>query len=438
MVAPDGAVEPYTVLQSHGWCVYRHGFALPMETGTGYWLDDTWYPVATDLTRDLRIGYVSCNGQEHGDRERGADERNALWHRLAQQHQERPFQLLLHGGDQIYADEMLDTHPALRAWRDGAAAPDLGSADVDGVRERLTAYLLQRYIELYAQSAPAWILARVPSLCMWDDHDICDGWGSLPPASLDAPIGRTIFEVARTLFRVFQLGVGPDEQSPLCGDATGASLTWAVDLPGLSIVAPDLRSERRPDRVMGPAGDRAFAQALGQSRGARLLVLSSVPALGPRLSWVEGLMRLTPQMEQYEDDLRDQWQSRAHRSEWRTFLERLLAHHERGDASVTLLSGEIHLATRATMDAHSGPLHQLVSSGITHPPPPSAYASALSALAHMGESPLPEHAIRMHPLPSQRRIYTPQRNFLVLERRGDAWSAWWDLEEDGPTPALAL
>lgn len=105
---------------------------------------------------------------------------------------------------------------------------------------------------------------------------------------------------------------------------------------------------------------------------------------------------------------------------------------------MTLLSGEIHLATRGTMDAPSALVHQLVSSGITHPPPPAAYAVALSALAHLGESPLLDHPIRLHPLPGQAHVYAPQRNFLVIERGGDDWSAWWELENDGPTPALAL
>lgn len=115
VVAADGAVESVPLLQRDGWCVDRYAFDLPMGVETGYWVDDRWYPVATDLTGNLRIGYVSCNGQEQGDRERSEGERNALWHRLARQHEQRPFQLLLHGGDQIYADEMLDMHPSLRA-----------------------------------------------------------------------------------------------------------------------------------------------------------------------------------------------------------------------------------------------------------------------------------------------------------------------------------
>ncbi|WP_200339163.1 hypothetical protein [Rhodovibrio sodomensis] len=56
----------------------------------------------------------------------------------------------------------------------------------------------------------------------------------------------------------------------------------------------------------------------------------------------------------------------------------------------------------------------------------------------LGESPVPDQPIRLHPLPGQPLIYTPQRNYLVLERRAGAWRAWWELEGDGATAALPV
>lgn len=427
-----------TLLRRDGVSVLAYRFSLPATADASYRLDGMSFAVATDVQDDLRIAYVSCNGQETGDRERTPAERNALWQRLVSEHGSRAFNLLLQGGDQLYADELLQAHPLVRAWADGTEPHDLSDACIEEVRETLRSYLLQRYLELWNQPEPAHFMARVPSLCMWDDHDICDGWGSLPPERLDSPIGRCVFQTAREFFLVFQLGARPDNPPPICGDLTGATLTWAVQLPGAALIAPDLRSERRPDRVLGPAGRRVFSDNLDACTAGRTFVLSSVPALGPRLSWVEAAMRLTPRMEKYEDDLRDQWQSRAHRSEWRAFLRRLLARHEREGYPVTVLSGEIHLATRATMAARRQPLHQLVASGIAHPPPPAAYARALGGLARLGESPVPGHPIRLHPLPGQRYVYTAQRNYLVLERSDGQWSAWWELEQDGPTPALRL
>src|SRR3546814_1334032 len=79
---------------------------------------------------------------------------------------------------------------------------------------------------------------------------------------------------------------------------------------------------------MGDSGWQMLRDALAEARSGRVLLLSSVPALGPRLSWVEAVMSVTPRMEKYEDDLRDQWQSHAHREEWRRFLRLLIRSEE--------------------------------------------------------------------------------------------------------------
>jgi len=430
-------VTPRLLQQRLGYDVLRYDFTLAPGAGSGYRFRGAWYPVATDLGGDLRIAYVACNGQEHADRERLTGERNLLWQRLGGLVEDRGVHLLLHGGDQLYADEMLEIDPDLLAWATGRPA-GIRSEPAPDLEARLGDYLFRRYLEAYAQPAVARVMARVPSLAIWDDHDICDGWGSRPAVQLDAPLGRLVFRVAREQYLLFQMAASADAPAPICPDFSGASLSWHVDLPALRIVAPDLRSERRPDRVMTERGWRIFREQLSAAAAERVLVLSSVPALGPRLSLVEAILHLVPHAQKYEDDLRDQWQSRAHRDEWRAFLAALLDAHEQPGRRVTVLSGEIHLATRGTVSSATGDLHQLVASGITHPPPPRAYARALGALARFGESPLADRRIALTALPGQRTIYTAQRNYLLLERCAGAWSARWELEEDGPTPALNL
>ena len=433
----DTAAEPEVLHQRDGLVVLRYRFSLPAATGGSYAVAGKRFEVAGISAGDLRMAYVSCNGQEEGDRERPLAVRNALWQRLTRQHAAEPLNLLLHGGDQLYADEMLDVHPVVRAWSDGEVT-GAQTADLEAVGEQLRSYLLKSYVGLFSQSAPAQLLARVPSLCMWDDHDICDGWGSLPAKRLDSAVGQAVFRAAREFFLLFQLGSPADDPPPICLDETGATLSWAAKLPGVLLLAPDLRSQRRPEQVLDECGWRTLRQGLSAAGDDRVFFISSVPVLGPRLSWLEAAMHCVPRAQKYEDDLRDQWQSRWHREEWRRLLRELLSVHEREQSQVTVLSGEIHLATRGTMVASGPPLHQLVASGITHPPPPSWYARALGALAWLGESPIESHPIRLHPLPGQRGIYTAQRNYLMLQRRDGRWSAWWELEHDGPTPALPL
>lgn len=434
---PEGAgpVPAIRLDRRFGRTVWRYDFALPVGANAGYRLDGREYRVATDLTGAARIAYVSCNGQESGDHRRPLDERNTMWRRLAAENRRAPFGLLLQGGDQLYADEVVNQHPGLRAWARCRTAHKQLHAFTPEMREAAERFYVGRYLTLYGQPGIAELGARVPSLMMWDDHDILDGWGSHPMATLESPVGVGLFEVARRAFALFQLALAPGEM-----EAAGHSLGYAASFPGFTVVAPDLRSERRPTRVMGEAGWANFERALGAGeRSDRLIVMSSVPALGPRLSWVERLTVVFPGIRKYKDDLRDQWQSRSHRTEWIRFLETL--EHQAVDRGrrVTVVSGEIHLATRGEMPFRDGSiLHQLVASGIAHPAPPAGYAIGLGLLATLGEDPLPGQPIGLRPLPGRGWIYAAERNYLVLKRDAGGWTAAWELERGGRTPALAI
>ena len=358
-----------------------------------------------------------------------------MWARLGALHRGAPRHLLLQGGDQIYADEVTRAHPLSAKWPDEVPG-DLDVEQREALAAALRAGFIARYISTFSQPEYVWLAQRVPTLAMWDDHDICDGWGSLPEEILRSDVGRILFAAAREAFLVFQMGEAPDSVPSHVHDPTGESLTWSADLPGVRIVAPDLRSERSKDRVMGATGWRMLDAALADPP-QRVILVSSVPALGPRLSLVEQVMQWTPWAEQYEDDLRDQWQSRTHRDEWRRFLRSLVRLHEWG-TDVTVVSGEIHLATRGTMTTGRGPIHQLVASGISHPAPGRGYARGLGALAKLGESPLLGHRIALSALPGQKSVYIAERNYLLLSRQTGHWSATWELEDGGTTAPLLI
>ncbi len=437
LTTENATASPERLAGICGSIAWRYRFELPTRADAWYELEGERYAVNAACEGDLSIAYVSCDGMEEGDLDRPPEQRNCMWRRLADRHAAAPLNLLLHGGDQIYADEAVNAHPASKGWPDDIER-GLSDACTAELREALRAAFFKRYLFEFSQTEIAWLAARVPSLAMWDDHDICNGWGSLDEAALDSAVGRTLFTAAREFFLLFQQCTPPGELPEACLDQTGDSLTWAVTLPGLHVVAPDLRSERRPRRVIGARGWEALQAALSPIKDGKVLLLSSVPALGPRLSILERLMMVTPGAQAYESDLKDQWQSRRHRQEWRRFLRELVGVHERPGVTVTVLSGEIHLATRATMQTSNGELHQLIASGITNTPPPKLYARTLGALAQLGEAPLKSNPIAMHPLPGRPHVYTTDRNFLVLDRTDGRWSAVWELEGAGATPALEI
>ena len=418
--------------------VWRARFHLPADRPSSYQWSGESYDVAGDLRGDMRIAYVSCNGEEIGDLEREGSERNAMWARLREDHRSAPFSLLLHGGDQVYADQVTEGHPLSEDWPEHIPK-DPSRADLADLRHHLRERFLERYTGLYRAPEFAWIAARVPSLMQWDDHDICDGWGSLPRSKTYSPVGQTLFEVARESFLTFQHAAADGDLPRRFHDPSGLHLGWSVRTAGLRILAPDMRSERTRRAIMGEGGWAMMrAEAAAPVQGHTFL-MSSVPLLGPRLSLLEALMVAVPKMQKYEDDLRDQWQSRAHRAEWCDML-RLVRDMALADGhDVAVLSGEIHLATRATMKLRTDRwLHQLVASGIAHRAPPKAWARFLGALAQLGESPLRGNPIRIRRIPGQASRYIAERNYLLLERHSDSWRARWVLEQSGTTPPLTL
>ena len=49
------------------------------------------------------------------------------------------------------------------------------------------------------------MLATIPSIMMWDDHDIFDGWGSYPEDLQTCDVYPEIYKAAVRHFRLFQL-----------------------------------------------------------------------------------------------------------------------------------------------------------------------------------------------------------------------------------------
>ena len=439
LVPDDGnAVEGRALHRCFGFVFETFDFDLPAGRLGGYRFGDSHFRVAAPDKADLRVAYVSCNGQEEGDADRDPAERDVLWRRLRDEHRERPFGLLLQGGDQLYADDVLNCHPAVRRWWDADHRDCGGFEATDAIETAIRRFYFDRYRLILSLPAIRDLVAEVPSVMMWDDHDIVNGWGSYPATRLDSPIGRCLFAAAREFFLLFQLGARDGAMPDVMFERSGETLGCAVRYPGLSLVAPDLRSERRMDRVMAEAGWRGFETAVKATpAGDRLLVLSSVPALGPRIDLVERLADLVHLSNGWRDDLRDQWQSLAHGSEWRRFLTVCAEPQRAGRNEVGFLSGEIHLATRAELRlSEGGTIHQLIASGIAHPPPHRMSPLLLGLLARLDASPIEGGRIAMRPLPGMHRTYLAERNYLVLVRQADVWSAAWELEQSGRTSTI--
>jgi hypothetical protein len=301
--------------------------------------------------------------------------------------------------------------------------------------EAVADYYFDSYRRLWAQPQLAPILASIPSLMMWDDHDILDGWGSYAPEWQDCSVLQGIWSIAREHFSLFQLGSRPEDLPVGFAARAGDHFGWAYRLGETGIIAPDLRSERNRQRIMGTTGWRDFTDALESLAGCRhILLVSTVPLVNAHLTPLERLFALIPGHQSWQDDLIDQWVSLAHWEEWSRFLSALLSFSARTGARVTSLSGEIHLGALGAIEGRAARIHQLTSSGIVHPPPPLLVTRFLEWVSAEEIRVAPGINAKLLPIPNSRRLYLRSRNWLELEisSGGDLKAGWHAEDADGP------
>jgi hypothetical protein len=438
-------VLPQHLAQRCGRSLWRYDFSLPWRDAecTGEYRIGTrsWQICVPAARGTLRMAYTACNGSEQGDRWACGKERNERWLHLAYEHARNPFHLLLQGGDQLYADPIWKEVPALAEWKRlppwRRRRADFPPATADAVAD----FYFDRYWKLWDQPQLAPILSAIPSLMMWDDHDIFDGWGSWGAKWQACPTFQGIWAAARDHFALFQLGARPDDLPDAFSDRRGGQFGFSCRIGAVGIVAPDLRSERSRARVLGEAGRRALAAALESMADCRhVLLLSSMPLVNPHLGALERFFNLMPGHQTWQDDLVDQWPSLAHWEEWRDLLRELVDFSARTGVRITSISGEIHLGALGVIEGGGTSIHQLTSSGIAHPPPPEKFVRALEWISAGATDLAPDLAVRLMPLPGLGRRFLRARNWLEIElpAGGDGLLATWHGENPAPPIRLSI
>jgi hypothetical protein len=433
--------ERLATRQRHSF--WRYDFSLPLrERGSfvTYGIGEQgWQVHPPPAHGSRRLAYTACSGTDEEEDGPTAASRNALWRQLGVEHTRQPFHLLIQGGDQLYADTLWQAVPELGAWRNLPWKQGNAHPFTPSMAEEAGRYYFERYCWLWSQPEIAPILAAIPSLMMWDDHDIFDGWGSWPNDRQQCPVFQGLMSVAREHFALFQLAARPDRLPASFADPQGRQFGFSCRAGGIGIIAPDLRSERSRERIMSETSWQQFEAALaGLVDCTHLLVMSSVPLVNADLSAVERVFVALPGHSDLEDDLRDQWQSFAHREEWKRMLRCLVAFAARTGARVTSVSGEIHLGALGRVEGEGAVVHELTSSGIVHAPPPPLVTTIYEWVArrpiHLGA----DLKTRLLKIPGLGRRYLRARNWLALDLGEDgALDATWNTEE-GEAGRLSL
>jgi hypothetical protein len=464
------AFKRLSTLQS-GATVWRGALSVPMGASArrqSYSVDAQTYVFYVPAEGAMPcMAYTSCNGFSSPGLVKTVADQNALWKRLMNLHNGReringrsfgPYHLLLQGGDQVYTDALWqDPNCAdIVAWTHLPREQRRKAKWTGAMQTQVRAFFEKLYLMRWSMPEVAPILASLPSVMMWDDHDIFDGWGSYPLQDHDCPVYQGVFAIAKSCFALFQRHSAPGG-SPLCALPGQTSFSAGYRMGNLGVLALDMRSERSPERKSG--GNLQSAQVLSEASWAaayqwldaqkdmkHLVLMSSIPVVHPSFELLEKMLGVLPGQQELEDDLRDHWTSVAHRAERLRLIHRLFTYSKDQSCRVTLVSGDVHVAAvgvlesrRDAAEGNAQVINQVTSSGIVHTPPVAMARYFLEQACLQVETVDRGITAAMYEFPTTKRRLIGARNFMTLEP-DDAdnpsqrlWVNWWVENEVEPS-----
>ncbi|MGB3618533.1 MAG: alkaline phosphatase D family protein [Catalinimonas sp.] len=337
-------------------------------------------------------GVVSCNQPQHRD---GTD----LWQTLYDNFV-RPDGLdaLFHVGDQVYADGVYEWCYRKYCRSNGGSR---------ALAETCRAAYRDVYRRTWQHPGTRAVLANVPNLMIWDDHEVHDGWSYQPERRADDVPARFVRRQARRVYREYQRQLWDAQPLTDTGGFEHHHHTWGevgalfVDQRGgrtfhYDPEYPFLGKQQWEDldAALGPGGTYESVRAL--------VVVTTVP-----LAFIAA--ELQPLARRFADDLQDHWSGPEQRRDQTRLIRLLRAWKAQGAREVFVVGGDVHTGghSRIVLDGEEV-CRQLVSSPITHPPMSPLFYCLLQG-AFLGQRVLPFNKRFRHGL------FRRRRNFGVVQ-----------------------
>ncbi|CAI2031095.1 hypothetical protein SEUBUCD646_0G05090 [Saccharomyces eubayanus] len=452
---------------------YRYEIQLPMakyEQMVKYSIDGTTEPhyrfFIPSFTQNSNVISYSCNGFSLSvDTSKF---KGSLWYDVLRKHQYVHYHAILGGGDQIYSDNIKLHAPNFKAWLETKdPIKKYNTKTTEETRDQIRQFYLEHYLNWYGyghwygstptskttQKCFVKSLACIPAINVWDDHDIIDGYGSYNDAFMRTENFVTVGRMAYRYYMLFQHHVsaskedgddfaylqskqwilGNEEGSPYIGERSHSIFSWLG--PKMGMLGLDCRTERKLRQVFS---ERSYSliwerveSELKALKGGHLLVMLGIPIAYPRLVWLEwlftskllapvkylskkgiipsGLVNEFNGDVELLDDLNDHWCARHHKKERNYLVMKLQDIGAKYGVRITILSGDVHLASIGRFRAKTHRHHlimsekkekenaeiieeptkderlmfNIIASAIVNTPPPDAMATLLQKRCHL-------------------------------------------------------
>jgi phosphodiesterase/alkaline phosphatase D-like protein len=337
-----------------------------------------------------QFAFVSCNYPERmGHRD--------LWKDLATKitkpkNENERIRLIAHIGDQIYSDDGHECYSNCLSLVQEKGRHNITPTDFD--------YMCEQYRNMYrsvwSMKNQRLAMANAMNICIGDDHDYADDWGSLPEhwntKSNEYLVGCAARQVYWEYQRQLLENVPFDDQELLTREFFNKSEGYSLSIhPQVGMLMLDLRAGRSFIRskdapLLGNSQwnqiEKDFEEG-GKFFDKKVLIIATpVPFVFLGTSTCSVLTKISD----YLNDLMDQWSYKDHVPEQRKLLK-LMEQWKSNDSErqILIIAGDAHFGWSSEIKDGCGQTlcQQFTASAITNNPPPAIATTVISMLAKM-------------------------------------------------------
>ncbi|KAG1150144.1 hypothetical protein G6F37_001853 [Rhizopus arrhizus] len=328
--------------------------------------------------KSMRFMFYSCNGFSDVPQEiknKFGEKEGPLWQDVLDRHKVIPFHVMVGGGDQLYQDR-ITKEDFMKTW----------------MQEKNPSKRLAMRMTQEMKDAKAF--ACIPSMNMWDDHDIIDGYGSYPPKMQDSECFQVLFANAYRFYYLFQQHTTIElasEHGMIRGALPTCNHIITTLGPDIGFLALDCRGERTKFEILLTGVPliyprlTLFENLMDDAAGFNLAtIVGKTGALGNVISGQLNKWNGDPEL---LDDMNDHWTAGNHVGERKRLIERLQQYAREKSVRVSFLGGDVHccgsgkLFSKDMKDKEEGDPYlmvQIISSAIVNVPPPQALLTILN------------------------------------------------------------
>jgi hypothetical protein len=182
----------------------RVAYRLNQGPALGFWVPAKGQP--------MNIMFHSGNGFSPGVDSSKLCGPDPLWRDVLNEHQTRPFHVMIGGGDQIFNDKVTAESLHFQEWlKIKDPSEKYGTTLNAELKAELETSYLENYSRWFSQGLFSLANSQIPMVNIWNDHEILEGFGSYPDEFMSSAVISGLGNIAFKYYLLFQHHSVPEE-----------------------------------------------------------------------------------------------------------------------------------------------------------------------------------------------------------------------------------